>query len=592
MHSHSRIVYALLFALASFIECRAQTDQSAERRIEQDVEQRGEARVIVQVRPQSSANASAASYLGAVLAGTGAAVTAIDQRTAVIRADRAALERLKADALTAYVRDEPIPLALKASVPLLGAPEVWSAGPDGKGVAIAILDTGIPDPNHPFLQGKVIMQACFSVEDPTAGAKSLCPSGGAPPLADGSKIDFTPNAATGCPLNIEGCEHGTHVAGIAAGKEVQDGSEKIAGVAKGADIVAIQVFSRFDRAADCFPAPAPCVLSFTSSQLRALQYVHSKVLNREATGEGARIVAINMSLGGGRNGAPCDKGQNSSYARRIQELRDDGVATFVAAGNDGFVDGVSFPGCISSAITIGAVEKKPSKPGEKIVPIADGDKLKLADFSNRFEDRLVSLVTFGVNIRSSIPGPGDKFAELSGTSMATPHAAGAYAALAAAFPAAGVNDIVSALKSTGVAVEEPISKKTLPAIQLVKAYSSLKAKLEAPASATPASANTASAAAAPPKAATGANQSESSTRFVVDIPQGRARESAVAIERSANELAKSLNTSGVKVAPIGTDTLSLTTESPVDRGALENALRGASMQVGRIYVDRAFPRAR
>ena len=124
-------------------------------------------------------------------------------------------------------------------------------------------------------------------------------------------------------------------------------------------------------------------------------------------------------------------------------------------------DGVSFPGCISSAITIGAIQK-PATPGEQ---------LKLADFSNRFEDKLVDLVTFGVAINSSVPG--GQFSSFNGTSMATPHAAGAYAVLAQAFPNASVDDIERAMKETGVGVNEPFSGKKLPAIKLAEAYNRL-----------------------------------------------------------------------------------------------------------------------
>jgi subtilisin family serine protease len=375
-----------------------------------------------------------------------------------------------------------------------------------------------------------------------------------------------------------------HVAGIAAGKEMPDGNGTISGVAKGADIVAIQVFSRFDNPRDCFPASAPCALSFTSSQLRALQYVHSKVLNHNATGEGPRIVAINMSLGGGRNGAPCDRGENSSYALRIRELRDDGVATFIAAGNDGFVDGISFPGCISSAITIGAIRKKPVKAGEPVVPVGKNDKLELADFSNRFEDHLVSLVTFGVDIRSSVPGP-MRFKTLSGTSMATPHAAGAYAVLSAAFPGSSVNDLVQAMKSTGIPVEEPVSKKTLPAINLASAYARLKAVST--------SASLPSTGGVPEQpSGVPASEAQRASRFIVDLPRGGARESAAAIAQAADGVARSLGISTLKVAPIGTDTLTVVTDSEVECGALENALKATVGETGRVYVDRAIPHAR
>ncbi len=68
-----------------------------------------------------------------------------------------------------------------------------------------MLDTGV-DKSHPFLAGKVVSEACYS-SDFSGFAESTCPGG------DGAAI----NSGRPCSASVSGCDHGTHVAGIAAG---------------------------------------------------------------------------------------------------------------------------------------------------------------------------------------------------------------------------------------------------------------------------------------------------------------------------------------------------------------------------------------
>src|SRR6266850_4811581 len=128
--------------------------------------------------------------------------------------------------------------ALIQSIPLINADDEWVLGNDGTDQIVAILDTGVQNDHEFFAGGKVIAEACFSSNDGTFGSTTVCPNG--------LETDFNPGAALPCPLDIEGCEHGTHVAGIAAGSGGSVLGVPIFGVAKGAHIIAIQVFSRFD----------------------------------------------------------------------------------------------------------------------------------------------------------------------------------------------------------------------------------------------------------------------------------------------------------------------------------------------------------
>jgi len=300
--------------------------------------------------------------------------------------------------------DVPVPADLSQTVPLIGADDVWAAGYTGDGMTIAILDTGV-DGSHPFLQGKVKGQACFSTTNPAAGASSTCPNGNDEQIGPGA----------GAPCGVNGCYHGTHVAGIVAGK-----GSTFSGVAPEASLIAVQVFTRFDGSiCASFGIASPCALSYTSDQMAALDWVYDQRSSFS-------IAAVNLSLGGGWYTDPCD---GDARKPGIDNLVSVGIATTIAAGNNGYVDAVGAPACISSAISVGATTK--------------GDDV--ASFSNA--SSALDLLAPGASINSSVPGTG--YAILSGTSMAAPHVAGAWALLKSADPGAGVVLVLSALSGTG-----------------------------------------------------------------------------------------------------------------------------------------------
>jgi subtilisin family serine protease len=335
---------------------------------------------------------------------------------------------LAADALVAGVSDDALSEpALAQSVSLVGAPGAWSAGYGGAGVAVAILDTGV-DYQHPFFVGKYKSGACYSSN--TASASSLCHNGAA--------ADEGPGAGENCADFISGCYHGTHVAGIAAGA-----SGSIAGVARDAGIIAIQVFSRFDAPADCGPNPAPCVRAYASDQIRGLEHVYA--LRGTYT-----IAAANMSLGGGRyvSQVACDIALRSTK-NAIDLLRTAGIATVISSGNDGYTNALGAPGCISSAISVGATTK--------------GDSV--ASYSNSAS--FLRLLAPGSEIYSALPN--DLYGYASGTSMAAPHVTGAWAIMRQRYPAYSVDQIFAALRDSGVAIADARNGVVKPRIQLDRA---------------------------------------------------------------------------------------------------------------------------
>ena len=166
---------------------------------------------------------------------------------------RAELAQLINDpSVTSVQEDVPAKLYLTESVLLIQADDVGATGKQGAGEVVAILDTGVHKTHLMFPGGKVASEACYSTTGP--GTTSFCPGGAASSTAPGSGLN--------CPVEIPGCDHGTHVAGIVAGNH-----PSLKGVAPAARLIAIQIFSRFDNAGDC-GGPAPCVMSFTTDQIR------------------------------------------------------------------------------------------------------------------------------------------------------------------------------------------------------------------------------------------------------------------------------------------------------------------------------------
>jgi subtilisin family serine protease len=164
------------------------------------------------------------------------------------------------------------------------------------------------------------------------------------------------------------------------------------------------------------------VMSYPSDQIAALERV---LLLRHSH----NIAAVNMSLGTGEYSTICDP-VNFARAAAIMALRAHNIVTVAAAGNEGYTKAIGAPACIATAVAVGAT--------------TNADDVTL----NR--GPLLDLFAPGQGIVSAVPGSG--YGSKSGTSMAAPHVAGAFAILRQAFPAMPVAEALQLMNDTGVPI--------------------------------------------------------------------------------------------------------------------------------------------
>lgn len=350
-----------------------------------------------------------------------------------VEVDQVGLEALQKNPLVVGIEEDMLmkPMLLQ-SVPLINADDAWAEGITGAGQVVAILDTGV-DKNHPALAGKVVSEACYSSN--TTSTTSLCPGG----VIASTAVD------SGLPCTFADCDHGTHVAGIVAANGTYNG-QPFKGVAPDANIVAIQVFSQ---------TLSGSLGSWSSDQIKGLERVFE--LKNELN-----VVAVNLSLGGViPSSSVCDNGTtNVAYKKSVDKLRSTGVVTIAASGNEFSSSGISSPACISSVVSVGATTKTDSIPS----------------YSNSasFLDFLAPGGGTVANSKILSTIPDEQFWGMSGTSMAAPHVAGAWALLREQYPAYSNEVLLWGLKVSGTPILDSRNGFTKPRIDVIAAITFLE----------------------------------------------------------------------------------------------------------------------
>lgn len=220
--------------------------------------------------------------------------------------------------------------------------------------------------------------------------------------------------------------HGTHVAGTIG---ALDNNSGVVGVAPGARIWSVKVL---DAQGSGYGSWILCGIDWVSKNLST-----------------TNIKIANMSLGGKASVTDdnnCGKTQRDSIHQAICNSVAAGVTYTVAAGNDGVDASTYFPAMYNEVVTVSALVDTDGKPGGLGSGTSAGADDTLASFSNFGAD--VDVIAPGVNILSTVPGG---YANYSGTSMASPHAAGAAALYLIANPGSSPAQIRTGLMSTGSA---------------------------------------------------------------------------------------------------------------------------------------------
>jgi subtilisin family serine protease len=295
----------------------------------------------------------------------------------------------------------------------IGADKLWGANFEtaGNGMKIGIIDDGL-DATNPYFDPSGFQyppgfpkgQAQYATPKVIVQRTFPPPS----PKWQYASVPFDPTESF----------HATHVAGIAAGVHGTNAhGVQISGVAPNAYIGNYKALT--------IPTPGFGLDGNSAEIAAAIDAAVSDGMN-----------VINLSLG-----EPEVEPSRDLVVRAIEGAAAAGVVPVIAAGNDFTAFGygsVSSPANAPAAITVAAVNAQDA----------------IADFSSAGPtpvslEMKPDVAAPGVDILSSLPASQGTFGLLSGTSMATPHVAGAAALLKERHPSWTVADIKSALVQTG-----------------------------------------------------------------------------------------------------------------------------------------------
>nr|WP_277603289.1 S8 family serine peptidase [Acinetobacter sp. ANC 3882] len=306
-------------------------------------------------------------------------------------------------------------LTTMQSLPLINQPQVVNSGYTGEGTSVAVLDTGVNYTHDDF--GK-----CTAVNSPASTCRVVY------------AFDSAPNDNS---LDDHG--HGSNVSGI------------IAKVAPSTKIIGIDVFRK-----ENVQGGGTRNVTYDSDLLAGLNWT---VNNAKAYS----IKAVNLSIAwaGVKYTTEC---RNSSYSAAFVRARNVGVVPVVAAGNDGFADGITSPACATGAVRVGAVYD--SNIGEFNSSVCN-ESTTQADQVTCFSNggSLVTLLAPGAYITAG-------GYNMRGTSQAALHVAGVIALLRSnnLQNSENIDQTIYRLRATGKQVTDTRTGLVFPRVDVLAAF--------------------------------------------------------------------------------------------------------------------------
>jgi serine protease len=294
----------------------------------------------------------------------------------------------------------------------LNLPLAWDIT-SGAGIRVAVIDTGMRP--HPDLVGNLI--AGYDFISDTFVARD----GGGRDADPTDPGDFSAAGECGAGSPASGSSwHGTHVSGTVAA--VTNNGSGGAGVAFGAKVVPVRALGR------CGGLTSDIADAITWASGGSVPGVPNIA---------ARAQVLNLSLGGG---GPCDNTTQNAINGAVSR----GTVVVVAAGNENQNVSNATPANCQNVVAVAATNRSGGRAfysnfGTLVDVAGPGGELTASTSANG--------VLSTLNQGATTPGP-DGFAFYQGTSMATPHVAGAAALVMSRNSALTAAQVESVLKTT------------------------------------------------------------------------------------------------------------------------------------------------